>query len=340
MTDNQVIEPSPLRQLQMTQKSSLYDVYLNNLRYYPKSDAVLRTRDFILSHFPKDLEEQIVCLEFLYMNDFFDDLAIILSTHSINREIRQLYRILVERLNKETTKDYLDELKSLHYTHPSLHCLHLFTFVYSYHDRKVYTALDKYLDNCEQALHKVDEPLMYYYLNQRYQELLFHHYWKTDNSILASRHAYKMINTEVSPRKKSRMYHDLALCNLFNGYESSMESLAMSVKIAEGHGLVPFVTAIKNHTLPFISAFHRQTDGIVTSDPVEQAHLELARGKYEATREILQSMSSLTPFQESYLGLATKDSEMLRHSYQRFIRERGDHFFARVPLEYMKRIQS
>ena len=338
MTNNQLIEPSPLRQLQMNQQSSLYNVYLNNLKNHTKMEAVIRTRDFILSHYPKDLEEQIVCMEFFYMNDFFDDLAIITSSDYINEETSQLYRILLKRIKLETTDGFLDELKSLHYTHPALQCLHLFTIVYFYHDRKVYTALDKYLDNCEQVLQKVDEPLMYYYLNQRYQELLFHHYWKTNNPILASRYAYKMINTEVSPRKKSRMHHDLALCNLFNGYDSSMESLSNSVQIAKEHGLVPFVTAIQNHTLPFISAFHRQTEGINTSDPVEQAHLELARGKCDATREVLQSMSSLTPFQESYLGLATKDIEMLRHSYQRFIQERGDHFFARVPLEYMKRI--
>ncbi|WP_394220061.1 AimR family lysis-lysogeny pheromone receptor [Halobacillus trueperi] len=338
MADYQLIEPSPLRKLQMSRTSSLYDVYLDYLRKYPRRDAVLKTKDHILSHFPKPIDEQIVCMEFFYMNDFFEELSVITASPYINKEAGRLYRVILSQMGRDKKKNYLDELKELHFTHPSLRCLHLFTLVYSYQDLKVFTALDKYLDECDQSLQQVDEPLMYYYLNQRYQELLFYHYWKTNNSILASRYAYKMINTEVSPRRKSRMHHDLALCQLFNGYESSMESLLKSMEIAEKHGHLRFLQTVKNRSLPFISAFHQETEGISTTDPVEQAHLALARGDYKKTQEILHSLPSLTPFQESYLGLAKGDREMLRHSYHRFIHEQGDYFFAQLPLAYLERI--
>ena len=181
---------------------------------------------------------------------------------------------------------------------------------------------------------------MYYYLNQRYQELLFHHLWKTDNSILANRHAYKMVNTELSPRKKTQMYHNLALCNLYNGFDSAIEPLTKSLEIAEEYDLHTFIRMVKNQTLPFISAFHQKTKGVATSDPVEHAHLALARGDNDTATRILKSISDLSPFQESYLGLATQDTRMLKRSYQRFIHEQGDHFFARVPLEYLKRMKT
>ncbi|MEC3883661.1 AimR family lysis-lysogeny pheromone receptor [Halobacillus sp. HZG1] len=338
MPEYQLIEPSPLRKLQMGRASSLYDVYLDYLRKYPRRDAVLKTKDYILSHFPSAIDEQIVCMEFFYMNDFFEELSVITDSPYINKEAGHLYRVILSQNERDNNKNYLDELKDLQFTHPSLRCLHLFTLVYSYQDLKVFTALDKYLDECDQTLQQVDEPLMYYYLNQRYQELLFYHYWKTNNSILASRYAYKMINTEVSSRRKSRMHHDLALCQLFNGYESSMESLQKSMEIAEKDGHFRFLQMVKNHSLPFISSFHQRTEGITSTDPVEQAHLALARGDYKKTQEILDSFSSLTPFQESYLGLATGDREMLRNSYHRFIQEQGDYFFAQLPLAYLERI--
>ncbi|CDQ21535.1 hypothetical protein SAMN05192559_11164 [Halobacillus karajensis] len=340
MTDHYLIEPSPLCQLQMRRTSSLYHVYLDNLRKHFPKEAVLYTRDYIVSEFPRDLDEQIVSLEFLYMNDLHEDLSAAASSPYINDSAGYLYRLILNQSKQEKKENHLGELKSLHYKHPTLHCLHLFTLVYSYQDRNIYTALDKYLEECDQALQKVDEPLMYYYLNQRYQELLFYHYWKTNNSILASRYAYKMINTEVSPRRKSRMHHDLALCQLYNGYESSMESLIQSMDIAKKHGLRRFLRSIKDHTLPFISAFHLQTEGISTSDPVEQAHLALARGDYQRTRQVLLSLPSLSPFQECYLGLATGNHDMLERSYQRFIHERGDYFFARVPIKYLERLKS
>ncbi|WP_226585377.1 AimR family lysis-lysogeny pheromone receptor [Halobacillus litoralis] len=340
MIEHQLIEPSPLTQLQMSRSSSIYDLYLHNLKKYPREDAVLRTRDFILSRFPMDIDEQIVCLEFFYMNDFFEDLAVILHSPYIKNEVKYLYELMHQRVKTPVTKEQLYELSRVQFSHPSLHCLQLFLLVYSYYDLKIYTALDKYLEDCDQALRAVNEPLMYYYLNQRYQELLFHHYWKTDNSILASRYAYKMINAELSPRRKSRMYHILSLCQLFNGYESAMDPLNKALEIAEAQQLQSFVTSINHHTLPFIAAFHQRTEDVFTPDPIENAHLALANGDYKTTRKTLQSLTTLTPFQESYLGLATYDSRMLENSYKRFIHERGDHFFARIPLEYMKRMKT
>ncbi|QAS52480.1 AimR family lysis-lysogeny pheromone receptor [Halobacillus litoralis] len=338
MREHQLIEPSLLIKLQMKHSSSLYYVYISNLKRYSRIEAIQHTKQYALDHFPTEKNEQLAHLEFLYMNDYFEEIATLLNTAVSDENTGVVYQFLLHRLKKKATRERLDDLLSLQFTQPSLHCLHLFALVYSYYDLKIYTVLDKYLDKCDKALQLVDEPLMYYYLNQRYQELLFQHYWKTDNSILASRYAYKMINTEVSPRKKSRMYHNLALNNLFNGYESSIEPLHKALKIAETHHLDTAAKSIKQHSIPFISAFHLRTGGIYTPDPVETAHIALAEGDYKTTCNILRSMSSLTPFQETYLGFAEKDVHLLNHSYKRFIHEQGDHFFARLPLEYLARL--
>ncbi|MYL21741.1 hypothetical protein GLW04_17720 [Halobacillus litoralis] len=340
MKDHQLIEPRPFASLHMRHTSSLYMIYLENLKIHSQKEAQLRTRDMILADFPTHIDEQLACLEFFYMNDFFEDLAVVLHSPYIHQEVLPLYNLLLQRVNTPVSKEQLTELQQYQCSHPSLHCLHLFLMIYAYYDLKVFTALDKYLDDCDRALASVDEPLMYYYLNQRYQELLFHHYWKTDNPILARRHAYKMINTELSPRRKSRMYFILALCQLFNGYDSAMDPLTEALAIADQYELSSFAEMIRLHTIPFISAFHNRTESVHTTDPVEQAHLDLADGRLERAREVLESLSSLTPFQESYLGYVNRDMDMLYRAYTRFITERGDHFFARVPLEYMKRLKT
>ncbi|ELK48708.1 AimR family lysis-lysogeny pheromone receptor [Halobacillus sp. BAB-2008] len=340
MVNYKLIEPSPLTSLQMNRSSSLYTIYLNNLKRYSRIEALNQTRDFIFAHTPDQLSEQIASMEFLYMNDLFDDLTCWMNQPGIRKDVSFLYSILMDRRQRKSTMDRVHQLKAIRFTNPSMHCLHLFTLVYSYYDLKMYTALDKYLDDCELALRAVDEPLMYYYLNQRYQELLFQHYWKTDNSILASRYAYKMINTELSPKRKYRMYHHLALCLLFDGYNSAIEPLSKALEIAERINERPLIDSVLHRSLPFISAFHYKTEGVTTPDPVENAHLCIVKGDVKRAKDFLRTLPVLTPFQESYMGLAERDEDRLNLAHKRFITERGDHFFARVPLEFLKRIQS
>ncbi|MBM7553772.1 AimR family lysis-lysogeny pheromone receptor [Thalassobacillus pellis] len=334
---NHIIEPSPIHQLHMKHTSSIYDLYLTLLDDHPQEKATQIVKEYCLSNFPHTMEDQLAYLEFFYMNDYFTDLEYFLQSYQVDDQAKVLYGILYRRVHKKFTSEDLEWVETLHFEHPSLHCLHIFTKIYGYYDLMKFTGMDKFMDVIYQALLRVEEPLFHYYMKLRYNEVLFNHYWKTDYPLLAKKHAYKIINIELSPRRKCQIHHNLALCSLYDGYNAAIDHANIALNIARLHGFEGVISGITNHTIPFIAAFHQKTDGIDTPDPVEKAHLFLARGEYPEAIAILEKLESLTPFQECYLGFARRDRAMMNNSYHRFISENGDYFFARLPKTYLER---
>ncbi|MBA2176752.1 hypothetical protein H0266_17825 [Halobacillus locisalis] len=337
MVDYHALEPKPIQTLQVNHTSFVYQYYLEQLKSYDRKMAIMRTKDFCMDQQSMDKEEQIATLEFLYMNDYMDELSHLIGHHSLDHEVHLIYGILLNRFGDGQFNPPLMWLKSLQFSHPSLHCLHQLIIVYRYFDLKKYSGLDAYLEKCDEALQKVNEPLALYYFELRYHELLFNHYWKTNNSLLARRYAYKIINKELSPRKTTMVQHHLALTYVFESYETSMDHAVKALHIAEEYNLTKHIISIKDRTIPFISAFHRVTDDVTTPDFVETAHLEIAREQYVPAIRMLKSLDTLTPFQESYLGFALKDKGMLKNAHQRFLKESGDLFFAQLPELYLER---
>ncbi|KHE71904.1 AimR family lysis-lysogeny pheromone receptor [Halobacillus sp. BBL2006] len=337
MVKHQLIEPSPLHQLQMNHTSHLYEVYSKYLEDNSRELAAHLTKKYCLNHKPRSIEDQIAFLEFLYMNHFFSELELLIHSREFHNDVSLLYRLLLRRRHQAVSELQLKKIKSLKFSHPTLRCLHMFIIVQFYYDSKQYTGLDKYLEACDQALNEINEPLVYYYLNLRFNELLFHHYWKTNNSLLANRYAYKIINSELSSRNICHMYHQLALCNLFKGYQYSIHNAMIALELANKNLYNHTAKMIKHYTIPFISAFHRQTKNIYTPDPAESAHIAIAENNFKEAERILSRLTEFTPMEECYLGVATKSKEMLIRSNQRFIHELGDQFYAQIPLFYMDR---
>ncbi|GGF30314.1 hypothetical protein GCM10010954_31820 [Halobacillus andaensis] len=338
MNSHTLIEPVHLLQFQMSQPSKVYERYHFFLKSHSNERAAELTKDYCIETSFQTIDDQLACFEFLYMNDYINDLETILHTKDNHAEPSFLYEKLIKRREKAFSLHELKEFESLIFRHPSLKCLHLFIMIYMYYDLKMYTALDKYIDLCCVHLLAVREPLFYYYMNLRFDELSFHHYWKTNNLILARKYAYKYISKVIAPRKLSSMHHNLSLTYVFEDYDSSMYHADQALKIAETHDFSSMTKILKNNTIPFIAAFHQRTENMTTSDLVETAHIALAENEWDKARAILTSLPTLTPFQESYLGLATQNSKILRHAHQRFLQENGDLFFAMLPQLYLKRL--
>ncbi|MFZ0368545.1 MAG: AimR family lysis-lysogeny pheromone receptor [Halobacillus sp.] len=338
MVSYQVIEPSPLHQLQLKYTSSLYEIYIPLLKKQSKQEATFQASWYCLTHPPKYLEDQIAYLEFLYMNDFLKEMDILLQNNNLDSQLIYLYKLLLNRLNSKPSKAQLQSLQKEKFLHPSLHCLHLFTIIYYYYDLKEYTGLDKYLEQIDEGISAVNEPLTLYYMRIRYHELLFQHYWKTNNPLLAKKYAYKITNTELSPKKICRIYHNLALCNLYTDYPTSMEQAVKAFEAAEKYSLKRWAAIIKNHTIPFIAAYHLQTEEMTTPDPVETAHLAIADKEFTKAITILENLETWTPFQECYMGAASKNIRLLENAHHRFIQELGDQFFALLPKHYLERL--
>ncbi|MFC7061992.1 AimR family lysis-lysogeny pheromone receptor [Halobacillus seohaensis] len=339
MGTHNIIEPAQLLQLQMNHVSTIYETYHSLLQNHPKEKANELTKHYCMNYFPKTVDEQLAVLEFLYMNDHFKELKKILRSHDFLEEVTFLYKILLNRLEKHfSIKDILS-IESLEFKHPSLKCLHVYTIIYLYYDLKKYTGLDKFIDQCYLKLSDVREPLFHYYMKIRFNELTFHHYWKTNSIILAKKYAYKVLNMSLSPRKLSAVHHNLALCYVFEGFTPAFDNAQIALDIAKKHNFHSMISSLEHHTIPFICAFHHQTNAISTPDPIETAHLAIANKQINKAVEILSSLKTLTPFQECYLGVATENKKLLHQSERRFIDEYGDHFFAMLPKYYLERLK-
>ncbi|UOQ44471.1 AimR family lysis-lysogeny pheromone receptor [Halobacillus salinarum] len=338
MGSHKLIEPSQLNQMRMDRVSSIYEIYHYQLQHTTSYQASEATRRYCLSHHSSILEDQLATLEFLYMNEYMKELESILHDGLYNQELLMIYRIMYNRKKTPLKEGDLNWLSALTFSHPSLKCLHLFTMVYAFYDIKQYTGLDKYIDDIYEALLTINEPLFHYYMVLRFDELLFQHYWKTNSVVLAKKHAYKYINSGLAPGKSSMMYHNLALCDTFTDYNLAIDNAHSALEIAVDYELSHPRTALTNHTIPFISAIHKKTNGVLTPDPIETAHLAIARKKNEQAKQILSKLDELTPFQETYLGAATKDPYMLKNAKSRFIHDYGDLFFAQLPELYLKEL--
>ncbi|MGI8315777.1 AimR family lysis-lysogeny pheromone receptor [Halobacillus mangrovi] len=338
MKNHSVLEPQSVHKLQFTYSSDLYTLFKKLLETYPHEVATDKVRDYCMSEWTLKLEGEIARMEFLYTNDYLEDIKTLIYSGQLHPDVSFLYNFLIKRAEYEVTKQDVERLESMAFDHPTLRCLSLFTLIYYNYDVRKYGVLDKYIEACDRGLQSINEPLTYYYFKLRYNELLFNHYWKTDNTLLARRYAYKIVNTELSPKKSVMIHHNLALTYVYEDYEASMEQALFALHLAEENNIKSQVKSLSQRTIPFIASFHERAGHMRTPDKVETAHLAIARKEFLKAREILESLESLTPFQECYLGLATKDRDLIKHSKQRFIHEYGDLFFARLPDYYLERV--
>lgn len=334
-----VIEPTRFNRIHMNHLSPVYKFYHHQLKdTADPTEAAELTRQFCLSYPLNRLEDQLAVLEFLYMNDYFADLKKALSWQHLSKDAVFLYRILVDRLKKPLTdKDY-KELRTIKFEHPSLRCIHLFILVYTYYDRNQYAGMDKYTDDIQEALFMINEPLFHYYMKLRFDEMTFHHYWKTNSILLAKKFAYKYLSSGLSPRKQVTMHHHLGLCHTFEGYTNAMTHIDEALKLAIKHQFIHGIDSLINRTIPFLSAVHHKTEGVCTKDPIETAHMSISRGDVYEPLSYLRSLSNKSPFQDTYLGLAEKNVYMLQQATERFQVERNDLFFAQLPELYKRRV--
>ncbi|MCP3027986.1 AimR family lysis-lysogeny pheromone receptor [Halobacillus sp. A5] len=338
MNRHTMIEPTQLIQGLMNRASRVYEHYHFLLQTHSSQQAAEFTKDFCLNSSFTATDDQLACFEFLYMNDFIKELDDLLHDFYKDSKAFCLYKLLLKRRKQVITLTELKDLESLTFNHPSLQCLHLYVIIYLYYDLKMYTALDKYTDHCYNCLHEVREPLFYYFMNLRFDELSFHHYWKTNNLILARKYAFKYSSKVIAPRKLCSMHHNLSLSYVFENYRSSMHHAQSALQIALQHNFKSVAAILKNNTIPFIAAFHKRTKNVSTTDLVETAHIAIAENKWEKASGLLTSLNTLTPFQESYLGLAERNPSLLINAHQRFLNENGDLFFAILPKLYLKRL--
>ncbi|UOQ50224.1 AimR family lysis-lysogeny pheromone receptor [Gracilibacillus caseinilyticus] len=286
-------------------------------------------------------------MEYLYDNGLIAELKELIdkTKHAESEQLRKTSRIYQIMYNRKKLKakqlkpddpvyciKYVNRIR-LKDTDYRLLILRDLVQIYCYFDIHQYGKIGTFNEKIKQNLAHIKDPLQYQLFKSRLDETLFVFHWKRNEMILSRKYGYRLLTETNNIRKKIDIHNILAQGYLFESYEQAMNHICVAIEIAEQLGVERAIYGLKNYTLAFIAAYYKQTEGISSQDMAERAHIALAENDIDTCVRILEDFETLSPFQQYYLGLAKQDKHLLRTSYQRFIEERDDYFYAKLPLE-------
>jgi len=325
-------------------ETSLYIVYKALMAKYDSDQALVLLKDFCLTSISN--ENQRRGLELLYMSSFFNEVEQMIrinkeSGNKENHQWAQMYEMIIERRKSGERTDPFKILATLDKIEPfsqDVELLKLFMTLYSYLDLRLYGKVGSYLDTLHELNDKIADPLMVMYFQERLEEFLMFYHFMRNELILSRRYGYRLLNNTNNTFKHSVVHKSLALSYALDSYEQAIYHANEALRIAEQYGYTLIIETVKRDNIPFISAVNGRYEGVMTPDPVEQAHLNIARGNIDEAVAYLESIDQPSPFQEYYLGKALDDIDRLLSSYHRFTRA-GYYFAAQFPIKEIKRLR-
>lgn len=299
------------------------------------------TRNFCLQTSSSEIQKK--GMEFLYINGFFDDLKQLIiknlqSPHASNRKWAEVYQITMDRRAKRYSPGEMRlRLREMQPSDPELKCLIELLIVDTYYSQLDFGKIANFLDKQHELFDAVQDNFILSSFNLRLYQKLFVYYWKRNELIMARKYAFRALNQTNSPATKGSIHLNLGLTYTFDTYYQGMYHLKEALKIGKEYNLAKLVRAIENCNIPFLAAHFNRTEGIVTADISEQAHLEIAKGNNQKAIELLNSIDLSSPFKKYYMGLAKQDKNLLAESCNMFV-ERSDYFFSRLPMNAIKKL--
>ncbi|SEO06591.1 hypothetical protein SAMN04488134_103268 [Amphibacillus marinus] len=283
-----------------------------------------------------------VGLEYLYMNDYMAELYQLIEknrahSNKLNQDWALVYKLmLLHEINKINKKNLLNQLHAVKTTDPALQCVILFQehsiFTYTYESTLASNLISQY----RQLFNQINNySILRPYIENRLDRVLFIHYWKSNDIILARKHAYKVLSMSHNKTSKTIIHINLASTFIFDSFNSAKYHLNTAQKIVFETKNEFLIKLLIMQNIPFIHAHFGIVDDIKTENKSEQAHLALAKGNNALAKKILAGIKPITPFTKYYLGRAYNDKRMLMQSYNDFIEKNGDFFYARLPFKYI-----
>ncbi|PAV31339.1 hypothetical protein CIL05_01410 [Virgibacillus profundi] len=299
-------------------------------------------RKYCLKSTSNDIQKK--GMEFLYINGFYEDLAILIqknkeSASASNRNWAEVYDSMMDRKQKKCAPyQVIQRVQKIKSTEPELQCLIEFAKVTSYYDMNEYNKLGNFLEIQQQLFESIEDRLLISYFNIRLHQTLFFYYLSRNELIIARKYAYRALNETGNIRTKIGLHINLGLSYTFETYFQGMYHLSEALNLAKKENLLNAIKAIEQNNIPFLSAHFREVDNISSTDKSEQAHIEIAKGNYTEAIKILNEIPLDSPYKLYYMGKAKQDKNLLLKSYNYFIEKRSDYFFSRLPLNEIKRL--
>ncbi|MDL4839095.1 AimR family lysis-lysogeny pheromone receptor [Aquibacillus rhizosphaerae] len=312
--------------------------------------AIKRTRDLCM--YARSDENKKIGLEFLYSHGLLDELDELIATNlqtnnPDNMKWAKIYQIMNDRKRSDNSPldiaqpmDYLNRLNDIDISGVELQCLNDFLRIFCEFDINQYRNFGTYSERLREMIQQIDDPLIRDLFSSRLDEAFAIFHWKRNEMILARKFGYRILNATKSQKKKIDIHNMMALGYLYDNYQQAMYHANEALEIAKEINSVSALQGLNNFTIPFICAYHRKTEGISSNIQSEIAHIALAKGDYKTCIEILRNAETLTPFQQYYLGKALQDEQLLQESYHRFINERSDYFYAKLPVYELRKLNA
>ncbi|SES10825.1 hypothetical protein SAMN04487944_11871 [Gracilibacillus ureilyticus] len=288
-------------------------------------------------HSESDLDHRLA-LEIFYVNGCERELQNLIEKNStsdnvLNQRYAMYYQVMTD-INRKKDKNAIRDIVSiLPAENAELQCLKYFIEMELDIEVNQYDRIGYYLNKLQPLLHEIENPLLATSFNIRTHILLFIYYWKRNELILARRNAYIVLQYPHHFRQKAKLHIYLAFSYIYEDFTSAIYHIDEALEIAKMFEDKKMQRFISSYAYPFICAHFGKVEGVDTDDPVEKAHLEIARGNKTGAKAILERLSISTPFTKYYFGLVTNKQQYFIHSYHEFMNKRGDHFFAKLPLK-------
>ncbi|MYL54572.1 hypothetical protein GLW08_14650 [Pontibacillus yanchengensis] len=310
---------------------------------YSNQEAIHNMKEYILhSTTPCELRYG---LEYLYLNGFFHELPQLIdinlaSSYAVNQQWGWVYQLLLERYRDQTDPNvFLAKVATIHPLEDHMAFLKTLMHIYGNNALHRYNVFGLYLDDIQEYLRNMDNNFLKDLFQFRVDEVLFHYHWKRNELVISRKYAFRLINHFHNDYKVGLIHNVLAYTYIFESYEQAMYHAQQALYLSQNCPFKDLEYLVTQNTIPFVSSIHEKAEGITSEDKGEIAHLAIARGDVEEAIQYLRSFSNLSPFKEYYLGKAEQNMDLLQRSYNRFIQEQSDYFFARLPLNEMQKIK-
>ncbi|KGX84770.1 AimR family lysis-lysogeny pheromone receptor [Pontibacillus marinus] len=324
------------------EESPLSIVYKAFTAQYDPDPALHLVRDFCLTS--TSIENQRKSLEFLYMRSFFKELDEMIeinkkSERIENRQWAELFDILITRRRKNVDHyQILDQIKNIKPVSSYVELYKQFITIYCYHELRQSGKLANYLDSINDLIEQVEDPLMLMFFQERMEDYHYFYHFQRNELILCRMYGFRLLKKPHNIYKNCLVHRNIALTYLFESYEQAMYHINEALRIAKEMGYTLLEDGIVNNNIPFIAAVNGKYEGISTTNPVEQAHLNIAKGNIDEALSVLEKIENPSQYQEYYLGKALKDKARLMNSYNRFIQQ-GDYFGAKLPFTEIQKLR-
>lgn len=301
-----------------------------------------KLKDFFL--ITNDSYSQCVGLEYLLMYGYYAELDKLIekNKHHANKQNQEwayLYELIIAKQKRALKHgELLAQAQDFKTDDLSLQCIQQFFIISLYFDMFEYEMLANKLDTLSENMKKINHRVLIPLLKQRLKLVLFNHYWKRNEMILARKHGFEALDGTNNSYHLANLHINLSLSYTLDDFESAHYHLNEALTIAKDKNITRLIELIRNQNIPFIYAHFNQPNDIITPIKSEQAHLAIARGELLTAQQLLSEVTEDTPFTKYYLGRAYQDRRLLLQSYNEFLEYRSDHFFARLPLTALKKL--